>query len=113
MPRLSVVGKIDNVNLSADDPVTGNIILKVPPFCHKYSQECSDKIVSIEVQLARSEKFELGDQMTAATTEIQNLQIADGNVPTGLELPIYVVLPRYFSCACFELSQASVRRLLM
>jgi len=32
-------------------------------------------------------------------TEIQNIQIADGNVVRGLAIPIYMVFPRLFTCA--------------
>lgn len=31
-------------------------------------------------------------------TEIQNLQIGEGDVCRGLVIPIYMVLPRLFSC---------------
>jgi hypothetical protein len=32
-------------------------------------------------------------------TEIQNIQIADGNIVRGLALPIYMVFPRLFTCS--------------
>ena len=32
-------------------------------------------------------------------TEIQNVQIADGNVVRDLTLPIYMVFPRLFTCS--------------
>ena len=31
-------------------------------------------------------------------TEIQLIQICDGNVTRNLEIPIYMIFPRYFSC---------------
>ena len=31
-------------------------------------------------------------------TEIQNIQIADGDVCRGLEIPVYMIFPRLFSC---------------
>lgn len=32
-------------------------------------------------------------------TEIQNIQIAEGNISTGVSIPIYMIFPRLFSCA--------------
>lgn len=31
-------------------------------------------------------------------TEIQNLQVGDGDVPRGLAIPLYMVFPRIFTC---------------
>ncbi|CAN0102691.1 unnamed protein product, partial [Phaeothamnion confervicola] len=31
-------------------------------------------------------------------TEIQNLQIGDGDVCRGLAIPVYMIFPRLFSC---------------
>lgn len=38
------------------------------------------------------------DGQLREATEIQNLQIGDGDVCRGLAIPIYMVLPRLFSC---------------
>jgi hypothetical protein len=32
-------------------------------------------------------------------TEIQNLQIADGNIMENVPVPIFMVLPRLFTCS--------------
>lgn len=37
--------------------------------------------------------------MCCSATEIQNIQIADGNVVRGLSIPIFMVFPRLFTCA--------------
>jgi len=71
-------------------------------------KEVSADISSIETQLVRVEHYEFEGSMVTDKTEIQNLQIADGNVPLGLELPIFVVLPKYFSSASFDLPKVSV-----
>lgn len=31
-------------------------------------------------------------------TEVQNIQIGEGNVPCGLAIPIHMVFPRLFTC---------------
>lgn len=33
-----------------------------------------------------------------AATEIQNIQIGDGDIPHNIEIPIYMVFPRLFTC---------------
>lgn len=33
-----------------------------------------------------------------SATEIQNIQVADGNVSSGVSIPIYMIFPRLFSC---------------
>lgn len=101
LSRFLVVGKLDNVNCAVDEPVTGHLILK----------EFGDDIASIEAQLVRVETYEKEGTMVTEHTEVQNLQIADGNIPVNLELPIYVILPRYFSCASFDTQNVCVIQL--
>ena len=36
--------------------------------------------------------------MCGAATEIQNIQICDGNVTRGVKIPIFMVFPRLFTC---------------
>eukprot|EP00850_Spirogloea_muscicola_P019376 SM000189S04093 [mRNA] locus=s189:146699:149210:+ [translate_table: standard] len=55
-------------------------------------------IKSLEVQLLRIESVAAGGQMVKEVTEVQCTQIADGDVPRGLKLPIYIILPRLFTC---------------
>lgn len=31
-------------------------------------------------------------------TEIQNIQIGDGDIPHNIEIPIYMIFPRLFTC---------------
>jgi hypothetical protein len=35
---------------------------------------------------------------TSDATEIQNLQVGDGDVPRGLSIPLYMIFPRLFAC---------------
>lgn len=41
-------------------------------------------------------------------TEIQNIQIADGDVCRGLSIPIYMVFPRLFTCPTLETTNFKV-----
>jgi hypothetical protein len=33
-----------------------------------------------------------------SATEIQNIQIVDGDLPRGVSVPIYMIFPRLFTC---------------
>ena len=75
------------MNCCYTDPFEGHII-------------CEDselQIKSIEIQLVRVETFE---KKTNAT-EVQNIQVADGNPIPGLEIPLYMLFPKIYSCPTF------------
>ena len=46
-----------------------------------------------------------------SATEIQNIQIADGNVCRGLTIPIYMIFPRLFTCPTLATSSFKVGKL--
>ncbi|CAM9700950.1 unnamed protein product [Scytosiphon promiscuus] len=84
-----VTGRLHDATVSTSRPLTGEIVV----------EESERPIKSLEVQLVRVETVEQakGQQLREAT-EIQNLQIGEGDVCRGLVIPIYMVLPRLFSC---------------
>ncbi|KAJ3440833.1 vacuolar protein sorting-associated protein 26c [Anaeramoeba flamelloides] len=89
VPNFSISGKIDSLVCPISEPFTGHI--KV--------DKSSSLIGSIEVQLIRIESCgSKKDGFVRETTEIQNLQIVDGNVSNELEIPIYVTFPKLFCC---------------
>ena len=53
-------------------------------------------VKSIEIQLIRIEDIPKGE--SRHVSEVQNIQVANGNVLPGMQIPLYMVLPRYFSC---------------
>ena len=57
-------------------------------------------IKSIELQLVRVESVDpnKSGQFFREATEIQLIQIGEGNVTRGLVVPMYMVFPRLFSC---------------
>ena len=55
-------------------------------------------VKSIELQLVRVESCTYMEGEAREATEIQNLQIAEGNVMRGVALPLYMVFPRLFCC---------------
>jgi hypothetical protein len=51
--------------------------------------------------MARIEK--IAKLALAEKTQIQLLQVMDGDVPRGMELPFNMILPRFYSCPNFVL----------
>ena len=41
-------------------------------------------------------------------SEIQNLQVGDGNVNKGQEIPLYMLFPKTFSCANINANDTEV-----
>src|SRR6185369_16608210 len=56
-------------------------------------------IRSIELQLNRIEMVGGGpQQVPPEATEIQNIQVADGNPRKGRAIPLHMIFPRLFTC---------------
>jgi len=74
--------------MSITQPLSGAFKLEV----------CEEPIKCIEIQLVRVETCGCADGFAKESTEIQNIQIADGDVPRGVEIPIFMIFPRLFTC---------------
>ncbi|CAL1543446.1 unnamed protein product [Lymnaea stagnalis] len=88
VPKFKVKGHIDSSCLQIVTPLTGELIVEV----------CEAPIKSIEIQLVRVETCGCAEGYAKDATEIQNIQIADGDVTRNLAIPIYMVFPRLFTC---------------
>jgi len=62
-------------------------------------KKCPVDIKSVEIQLARIESCIYPEGETREATEIQNIQVADGNVVRNLAIPLHMVFPRLFTCS--------------
>ena len=60
--------------------------------------ESNKSIKSIDLQLIRIESIFSGDTGFKEPTEVQSLQIADGDVRKGAKIPLYMLFPRQFTC---------------
>lgn len=99
MPQFEIFGFLENVNCCVDKPFNGFLNIK----------ECSGQIKSIELQFLRNEKILYKDlQGTSEVSEIQNLQIGEGDVIRNLEIPIFMTFPRGFCCANLETKDACI-----
>ena len=103
----SVTGRLNMTNCCLRAPFTGHIVV----------EESEAEIQSIELQLVRVETTStcrchcvllraphldstaaIDGATTSDATEIQNLQVGDGDVPRGLSIPLYMIFPRLFAC---------------
>ena len=89
IPEYEIKGYINDTICDITEPLEGEIeIVKT-----------SSRIKSLEVQLVRVESCSVdGGNMIKEATEIQNLQLGEGNVCKGLKIPIYMIFPRLFTC---------------
>mmetsp|Transcript_21003 Transcript_21003/g.30315 ORF Transcript_21003/g.30315 Transcript_21003/m.30315 type:complete len:301 (+) Transcript_21003:120-1022(+) len=88
IPKFKISGKLHRSNCPVNLPFTGEVIIEL----------CEAPIRSIELQLVRVETV-MGEQSpTREATEIQSIQIGEGNVYRNMVVPMYMVFPRLFSC---------------
>jgi hypothetical protein len=60
-------------------------------------EESEERIKSIELQLVRVETVRNDGKEAIERTEIQNLQVGEGDVARGLPIPLFMILPRLFT----------------
>ena len=87
-PTFAYSGHLASTNCSLEEPFDGHLNCILEP---------DMEIKSIESQLRRIETYSGKTQ----STEIQNIQISDGNILPNLEVPIYWLFPKGFSCPTF------------
>ena len=99
MPKFQIDCFLENINCCIDKPFNG--------FCN--IKECSTQIKSVELQFLRNEKiFNSEFKGVGEVSEIQNLQIGDGDVIRNLEIPVFMTYPRGFCCANLENKEVSL-----
>uniref|UniRef100_A0A0K2V8B7 Down syndrome critical region protein 3 homolog [Metaseiulus occidentalis] n=2 Tax=Lepeophtheirus salmonis TaxID=72036 RepID=A0A0K2V8B7_LEPSM len=99
IPNCRIYGTIDNTTNPLNKPIRGFIRI----------DQCEEEIRSLEVRLMRAEFIPEGrkytDNLFKDTSEIQNLQICDGDIIKDLEVPIHMFLPRNFSCSSLKIDE--------
>eukprot|EP00051_Salpingoeca_urceolata_P028102 m.485003 g.485003 ORF g.485003 m.485003 type:complete len:299 (+) comp23626_c0_seq1:212-1108(+) len=88
IPDFLVEGKLATAVCSITDPFSGSLTV--------IRSEAAIK--SIELQLVRVETCGCLEGYAKDATEIQNIQIGDGDVCRGVEIPVYMIFPRLFTC---------------
>jgi hypothetical protein len=93
VPNFKLFFYVDNTNCDLNQPFNGFIMVK----------ESEIPIKSLELQFIRNETvFSPGGEQVAEISEIQNLQIGDGDVIKNIEIPLFMIFPRFFACATLE-----------
>lgn len=70
--------------------------------------ESTERIRSLEMQLVRVETVRNEGREARERTEIQNLQVGEGDVARGMPVPLYAVLPRLFTAPTVHRSLFSI-----
>ena len=93
IPKFLLKCHIDNTNVNISKELDGWVKI----------MECSLPVKSLELQFVRNEQVFLttGETLTEVS-EIQNLQIGDGDVIKGTEISLNMLFPRHFCCATIE-----------
>ncbi|EFA82527.1 vacuolar protein sorting-associated protein 26 family protein [Heterostelium album PN500] len=88
IPNFRVSGQLKSAICHINDAFQGHLII-----------ESAEAIIkSVELQLVRVETCGCADGYARELTEIQNIQIGDGDMCRGLNIPIWMVFPRLFTC---------------
>ena len=87
VPEFLVKGRIETVDCCITKPLLGELVV----------ENCKQTIKSIEIQLVRVETCGCAEGYARDPTEIQNIQIAEGDVCRGVPIPIYMIFPRLFT----------------
>ncbi|XP_055501113.1 vacuolar protein sorting-associated protein 26C [Leucoraja erinacea] len=98
LPGFKIRGRLDSTNCIITQPLTGELMV----------ENLDVPVKSIELQLVRVETCGCVEGYARDATEIQNIQIADGNICQGLAIPIYMVFPRLFTCPTLETTNFKV-----
>jgi len=88
IPDFSIKGELMSPKCPISDSLSGKLIL----------ERCEEPIKCIELQLVRVETCGCAEGFAKEATEIQNIQLVDGDIIHGLEVPIHMVFPRLFTC---------------
>ena len=88
VPKFRIKGLIDSTICYIGEPFTGELII----------EHCEQLIKSIELQLVRIETCGCAEGYACEITEIQNIQIGDGDIARNVPLAIYMIFPRLFAC---------------
>ncbi|GAU99079.1 hypothetical protein RvY_10125 [Ramazzottius varieornatus] len=89
LPKFRIHGQLDKSSFEIAKPLTGELIL----------ERCDIGVKSIELQLLRVEVCGAAEGPAREVSEIQNIQIGDGDICRNVPIPIYMVFPRMFTCA--------------
>lgn len=89
IPNFRINGKVHNAVCSISQPFTGEVRIELS----------ETAIKSMELQLVRVESVITDVQAHKEATEVQQIQVAEGDVCRNMVVPLYMVFPRLFACS--------------
>jgi len=98
LANFQVEGRVDTTICPITMPVTG--VIQVLNSEHK--------IASIDLQLVRKEEITVGGKTASDISEVQSIQLADGDICHQMEIPVYMILPRLYTCPSLNTPQFAI-----
>ena len=98
----TIKGKFHQNVYSLNAPLTGEFALI----------DSEKPIRSVELRLERMESIKAGQHSKSVCTEIQNIQVAAGDMNRNVTIPLYMILPRLYTCPTFVGSSFSIEFLI-
>jgi len=92
VPNFSIRGELDSTVCCISQPFTGELTI----------EKSELPIRSIELQLLRVETVGSAEYHAKNVSEIQFIEIANGDVIHNLSIPVYMMFPRLFCCPTME-----------
>ena len=89
IPNFKISGKLHSSVYSISQPFAGEVKI----------ESSSTPLKSIDLQLVRVESVITDMTTHKEATEIQTIQVAEGDVCRNLSVPLYMVFPRLFCCS--------------
>lgn len=90
IPNFKITGRLDSSVWQLTEPLTGEFTI----------EHCASIIRSVDLQLVRIEGSgtETDKEYSRESTEVQNIQIGNGNLLRKTPIPIYMIFPKLFTC---------------
>jgi len=90
IPKFKISGRLFGKVWPLSQPLTGEVMV----------EESEAPVKAIELQLVRVESVSHPEtsNVVREATEIQSIQIADGDISRDLAIPLYMIFPRIFTC---------------
>ncbi|XP_055470893.1 vacuolar protein sorting-associated protein 26C isoform X1 [Psammomys obesus] len=98
LPKFFIRGHLNSTNCAITQPLMGELVV----------EHSEAAVQSVELQLVRVETCGCAEGYARDATEIQNIQIADGDICRGLSVPLHMVFPRLFTCPTLETTNFKV-----
>jgi hypothetical protein len=88
LPSFTISGRLHRLHCPINLPFTGEVVI----------EQSEKEIKSIELQLVCVETIHTTSDVITEASQIQKIQIAEGDVPRNMTIPLYMIFPRLYCC---------------